>query len=105
MEKGYQGQVPGRGDVRIREGFWGDYTRRVRDRVIPYQWEALNDRIPGAEPSHCIANMRAAADYNRTGVKSGEFQGMVFQDSDLAKWIEAAAYRLAAFPDPDFEKT
>ncbi|MBP7403268.1 MAG: glycoside hydrolase family 127 protein [Clostridia bacterium] len=105
MEKGYAGQVPGRTDVRIRGGFWGEYTRRVRDLVIPYQWEALNDRIPGAEPSWCIANMRAAAEYNRTGIRAQEFRGMVFQDSDLAKWLEAAAYRLAAFPDPEFEKT
>ena len=105
MDKGYTGHVPSLEDVRILGGFWGEYARRVRDHVIPYQWEALNDRIPGAIPSHCIANMQAAADFNRTGVKSDEFQGMVFQDSDLAKWIEAAAYRLASFPDPDFEKT
>lgn len=105
MEKGYKGNIPGRTDVRILGGFWGEYTRRVRDLVIPYQWEALNDRIPGAEPSHCIANMEAAAEYNRTGVRSQPFQGMVFQDSDLAKWLEAAAYRLAAYPDPEFQKT
>ena len=105
MDKGYKGNIPGRTDVRILGGFWGEYTRRVRDLVIPYQWEALNDRIPGAEPSHCIANMEAAAEYNRTGVRSQPFQGMVFQDSDLAKWLEAAAYRLAAFPDPEFQKT
>ncbi len=105
MEKGYKGQLPGRGDVHVRGGFWGDFTQRVRDRVIPYQWEALNDRVPGAEPSYCIANLRAAAEYNRTGVRAQPFRGMVFQDSDLAKWLEAAAYRLAAFPDPAFEKT
>ena len=30
--------------------------------------------------------------------------GMVFQDSDVAKWIEAAAYALAAGDDPELEK-
>jgi DUF1680 family protein len=29
---------------------------------------------------------------------------MVFQDSDVAKWIEAASYSLAVFNDPDLEK-
>ena len=33
----------------------------MRTQVIPYQWEALNDRVPGAEPSWCMHNFRAAA--------------------------------------------
>ncbi|HEY5466324.1 MAG TPA: beta-L-arabinofuranosidase domain-containing protein, partial [Clostridia bacterium] len=105
MEKGYQGAAPGRTDVRINGGFWGGYTRLVRDVVVPFQWEALNDRVEGAIPSHCIANMQAAADFNRTGIKTAEFQGMVFQDSDLAKWLEAASYQLAENPDAKLQKT
>ena len=31
------------------------------------------------------------------------FYGMVFQDSDVAKWMEAAAYALAAGPDQELE--
>ena len=31
------------------------------------------------------------------------FYGMVFQDSDVAKWLGAAAYALAAGPDPELE--
>ena len=31
------------------------------------------------------------------------FYGMVFQDSDVAKWLEAAAYALASGPDPELE--
>ena len=32
------------------------------------------------------------------------FYGMVFQDSDAAKWLEAVAYSLAVFPDEETEK-
>lgn len=34
----------------------------------------------------------------------GDFYGMVFQDSDAAKWLEAAAYSLANFPDDELEE-
>lgn len=80
-------------------GFWGRYAELVRNTVIPYQWEALNDRVAGAEPSGAIRNFRIAA-----GLEQGEFVGMVFQDSDVGKWIEAAAYSLSTHPDPELEK-
>ncbi|MCL6589547.1 MAG: glycoside hydrolase family 127 protein [Firmicutes bacterium] len=86
-------------NIQIRDSFWSTYTRLVREVVIPYQWEALNDRIPGVEPSHVIQNFRIAA-----GETTGEFGGMVFQDSDLAKWLEAVGYSLQTHPDPDLEK-
>ena len=38
-------------DVRIADGFFSRYAELVRTEVIPYQWDALNDRIPGAEKS------------------------------------------------------
>lgn len=37
------------------------------------------------------------------GRKEGEFGGMVFQDSDLSKWLEAVAYSLEIRPNPDLE--
>ncbi|MGF7035985.1 DUF1680 family protein [Paenibacillus mucilaginosus] len=86
--------------IRIQDAFWNKFTELVRDTVIPYQWEALNDRIPGAEPSYAIRNFRIAA-----GLEEGEFGGMVFQDSDVAKWLEAVGYSLANHPDPELERT
>jgi len=86
--------------VRIHDDFWGGYQHLVADTVIPYQWEALNDRVEGAEPSRAIRNFRIAA-----GLEEGEFYGFVFQDSDLYKWIEAAAYALRRTPDPGLERT
>lgn len=86
--------------VHIKDAFWDVYTGLVRDTVIPYQWEALNDRIPDAEPSFAIRNFRIAA-----GREQGEFGGMVFQDSDVAKWLEAVGYALGTHPDPELERT
>lgn len=81
--------------VTFGRGFLPDRIRLVREVVIPHQWEALNDRVPGAERSGTIHNFQVAA-----GEKPGEFHGLWFQDSDLAKWIEAASHRLATHPDP-----
>jgi len=85
--------------VKINGGIWKKYTDLVRDTVIPYQWEALNDRVPDAEPSHSIKNFRIAA-----GLEEGKFGGWVFQDSDAAKWLEAVGYSLAVYPDEELMK-
>ncbi|MDO4283913.1 MAG: glycoside hydrolase family 127 protein [Eubacteriales bacterium] len=87
-------------DVRIRDAFWNKYTGLVTKEVIPYQWETLNDRVADAAPSHCIENFKIAA-----GMAEGEFYGEVFQDSDVAKWLEAVAYSLSYEPNPELEKT
>lgn len=85
--------------VKLTEGFWEDYEKLAREVVIPYQWEALNDRIPEAEKSHAIYNFKIAA-----GIEKGEYKGLVFQDSDLAKWLEAVGYSLSVTPDPQLEE-
>lgn len=82
----------------LKGGLLANRADVAREKMIPYQWLALNDLVPDAEPSHAIENLRIAA-----GEKSGEFRGMVFQDSDVAKWLEAVAYSLAAHPDPELE--
>lgn len=86
-------------DVQVQDVFWGQYQKLVRESVIPYQWKALNDQIPGAAKSGCINNFEVAA-----GRKEGSFYGFCFQDSDLAKWLEAVAYSLAAHPDAELER-
>ncbi|OAS17743.1 glycoside hydrolase family 127 protein [Paenibacillus oryzisoli] len=86
--------------VRIQDSFWDPFMELVRGTVIPYQWDALNDAIEGAEPSYAIRNFRIAA-----GLEEGEFGGFIFQDSDLAKWLEAVGYSLAMMPDPALEQT
>ena len=104
-------------DVKITSGLVGRVSKLVREQVIPFQWDILNDVAKDAKPdhsienfsvaageeedypSHCIANFKIAA-----GEMEGDFYGMVFQDSDAAKWLEAAAYALAADRSPELEK-
>ena len=85
-------------NVEIKDGFWSDRQKLVTDVVIPYQEKILDDAVPGAEKSHAFANFRIAA-----GLEEGDFYGMVFQDSDVAKWLEAVAYSLTIKPDPELE--
>ncbi len=87
----------------ISDPFWKRYETLLAEVVIPYQEAALRDQIPDAEKSHSIENFKMAADVMRHGAEPGEYYGMVFQDSDLAKWIEAAAYSLIQRPDADLE--
>lgn len=87
-------------DLKVDDPFWNRYKRLVTEEIIPYELDSLLDRIPDAPPSHCIRNLRIAA-----GLEEGEFDGFVFQDTDLAKWLEAVAYSLAYAPDPSLEKT
>ncbi len=116
-------------NVDVTDEFWKEEMELVRNEVIPYQWNALNDRIPDAAPSYAIHNFKAASllqekkrarahiEYppyeSRIQVlpedpdhpEEDRFYGFVFQDSDLYKWLEAAACSLAAHPDEALEKT
>ena len=108
--------------TKITDAFWSREIDLIRDAVIPYQWDALNDRVEGAEPSWWMHNMKAAA-RAIAARKAGrytpknklpfivatpqesetplddEFYGFVFQDSDGYKWLEAVAYQLMRCPD------
>ncbi len=116
--------------VTLTDSFWHREQELVRREVIPYQWEALNDRVPGAAPSYCMHNFRAAGELARRRQSAdgswqepqytdwhfetlpkdpqkpepGRFYGFVFQDTDFSKWIEAVAYSLAQHPDAELEK-
>ncbi len=85
--------------VKIEDAFWSKIQEKVIDQVIPFQEKVLNDEIPGVAKSHAIENFRIAA-----GLKAGEFYGMVFQDSDVAKWLEGVAYSLSVKPDAALEE-
>lgn len=87
-------------DITINDPFWNRYTRLVRKEIIPYQYQVLNDLLPDTPESHCIKNFRIAA-----GLEEGTFRGWVFQDTDLAKWLEAVAFTLNDERDPALEQT
>ena len=85
--------------INITDAFWKRYTDLVEDVIIPYQWDIMNDNIPGVESSHCLENFKIAA-----GLKKGPFYGAVFQDTDVAKWLEAVGYSLAEKKNEKLEK-
>ena len=117
--------------VTVTDAFWHREQELVRKEVLPYQWEALNDRIPDAAPSYCMHNFRAAGRMMQEKQKKGntyvapsytfrgfealpedpknpepdKFYGFVFQDSDFSKWIEAVGYSLTQHPDAQLEQT
>lgn len=114
-------------DIRITGGFWEGKSELVRTKVLPYQWKAIHDEIPGAEPSCCIHNFEAAAEVIRDRREGKQplvypadvfedwpedashperrFYGPAFQDTDAYKWIEAASYSLVWHPDQELEET
>ncbi|MDD2968681.1 MAG: glycoside hydrolase family 127 protein [Lachnospiraceae bacterium] len=102
-EKHFEKESFGLDEFSLDGSFVGTYEEMIRQVVIPYQEKALRDEIEGAEKSHAIDNFRAAAAMIETGKCDADFYGMVFQDSDVAKWLEAAAYSLLKDPDPELE--
>ena len=116
-------------DVTINDKFWKEKMELVRTEVIPYQWDALNDRVEGAAPSFCMRNFKVAGKNTKARRELGDkyqekiwpldtfetlpqdmehmedrFYGFLFQDSDFSKWIEAVAYSLTQHPDEELER-
>lgn len=114
--------------VTVTDTFWKHQMELVRKEVIPYQWNALNDNVPGAAPSFCMRNFKVAGKITKKRRELGSnyvekiwpvniletlpedmnnmddrFYGYLFQDSDFAKWIEAVGYSLTQHPDPELE--
>lgn len=110
--------------VEINDAFWNSKQELVRTQVIPYQYEALHDRIDGAEKSYSISNFIKASEivkkissgadvpvypadrwcYSEKDTAKGAFLGWVFQDSDVYKWLEAVGYSLSGYPDKALQK-
>lgn len=94
--------------VQITSEFWKNLQQLVREVVLPYQWKVINDEVEIKLPSDpagntfainrsgAILNLRIAA-----GEAEGVFNGFPFQDSDVYKWLEAAAYVLADHEDEE----
>lgn len=74
-------------NVTVKDPLFGAYAALVAESIVPYQWEILNDRVPGAEKSYCIENFKIAA-----GEATGIRRGVVFTDTDVYKWLEAVAF-------------
>ena len=119
MDNALFSRHPDLSNVTITDPFWRERQSLVEHTVLPYQYEALHDRIDGADKSYAVANFRKAAAvvqklqngkaasvfpvdkwyYDETNSAPEAFRGWVFQDSDIYKWLEAAAYTLSHHAD------
>lgn len=79
-------------DVKVQGGFWGPRFETNRKVTVWYDFEKC-------EETERIANFARAG-----GLEDGEFVGIPFNDSDVVKVIEGAAYLLAQHPDPKLDK-
>jgi DUF1680 family protein len=75
--------------VMLDGGFWGDRQAVNRDAMLPHGLRML-------ETAGNLDNLRIAAGRSR-----GQYRGPVFMDSDVYKWLEAAAYEVARVPADD----
>mgnify|MGYP000862968039 FL=1 len=77
--------------VRLRDTFWAPRIRLNRETVLPHNFRYC-------EETGRIRNFDRAA-----GKLGGDHEGIYYDDSDVYKVIEGAAYSLAAEPDPELE--
>jgi DUF1680 family protein len=78
--------------VRIEAGFWADRQQRNRDVTIPAGYEQL-------ERAGNLDNLRTVA-----GRASTPYRGLLFNDSDVYKWLEAAGWELAREGSAELER-
>jgi uncharacterized protein len=78
--------------VALTDDFWAPRRAINRAVTIPSQYQLC-------EETGRIDNFSRAA-----GAIDGPFQGIYFNDSDVYKWLEAAAWALAEAPDPAIEQ-
>ena len=79
-------------DVTVADEFWAPRMETNRKVTVPYDFQKC-------EQTGRIDNFAKAG-----GLMEGEFEGIYFNDSDLYKVIEGAAYSLKIHPDPELEK-
>ncbi|CAA9577458.1 MAG: GH127 / GH146 [uncultured Thermomicrobiales bacterium] len=77
--------------VRLAGGLLAERAETSRTVSLPTQFDQI-------ERTHRIDNFRRAA-----GKIDGDYVGVYFNDSDVYKWIEAAAWSLATTPDPELD--
>lgn len=79
-------------DVKINDAFWGPRLETNRTVTVRYDFQKC-------EETGRNSNFARAG-----GLEEGKFEGIPFNDSDVVKVIEGAAYTLAMHPDPELDK-
>ncbi|GMU24852.1 MAG: hypothetical protein AMXMBFR13_49230 [Phycisphaerae bacterium] len=79
-------------DVKVQDEFWLPRLQTNRKVTVRYCFQQCED-------THRIDNFAVAGK-----LKPGKFEGTYFNDSDVFKVIEGAAYSLSLHPDPELDK-
>ena len=79
-------------NIELTDNFWSKRIATNRDVTIPYCFEKC-------EETHRIANFEVAG-----GLIEGTFEGIRYNDSDVYKIMEGAAYSLQQKYDPKLDK-
>lgn len=79
-------------DVKIHDGFWRSRIETNRKVTVRYCFKQCED-------TQRIANFAVAGK-----LQPGKFEGIFFNDSDVYKVIEGAAYSLALQSDPELDQ-
>lgn len=75
----------------IESGFWAERRRLNREVLIP-------DGERRLQAAGTFDNLRAAA------AGTGDYRGLIYQDSDLHKWVEALGWELQTAPSADLQR-
>jgi DUF1680 family protein len=89
-------------DMRVTSGFWYEKQKLAAQKTLWEQYHILNGERNDISPDHfspAIENFHIAA-----GELDLPYRGTVCNDSEVGKWIEAVAYSLKHFSDPELEK-
>lgn len=86
----------------ITDELFKNLQTKVREKMLPHQWLALNDKFDGEQKSHAVRNLKIAASHDEKSAPMVEY-GDFAKESDLCKWMEAVSYSLADFKDEKLE--
>jgi uncharacterized protein len=78
--------------IKLTDAFWTRWQRILRETTIPAEYEQI------------VQTGRLANFLRAGGREQGEHQGLFFNDSDVYKWVEAAAYALALGPNAKIQQ-
>jgi len=79
-------------DVRIDDEFWAPRLQTVREKTLPHN-------LKFCERTGRLSNFAKAG-----GLMAGEFKGIYFNDSDVYKVLEGAAYSLSSHLDKELDR-
>ncbi len=90
--------------VRFIDGFWAQRLAVIREATVPHNFDLCESTGRLANIARAAEIVQATHGNPPTDPPPGGYQGYFFNDSDVYKAIEAAAYQLALAPDADLQR-